>query len=99
MSKVTIERAVEALTFSVGGKTYVPPLLDELRADAILDNVIKILGAAQIVSGMRAELLLNDVEDQSVGCADWLYVEHLLLRSLQHALVVAQQLMESGPEA
>ena len=34
-----------------------------------------------------------------LGTNAQLYVEHLLLRSLQHALVVAHQLMESGPEA
>ena len=99
MSKESIENAVEALTFTIDGVRYPPPLLEDSDASSIIDSVAKVLGAAASVSVLKAEGHLKEAGVQLDDSANYLYAENVLLRSLQHALIVAQHLMESGPEA
>lgn len=92
---ITIAQAVEALTFEVDGKKYGPPMLDELYSDVIIGNVVKVLGALETLSVLQAEAELNDV-GEGIDNSDCLFAQHMLFRSLEYSLVVANRLIQEG---
>jgi len=93
MKRADIEQATKLLTFTnERGATVAPPMFDELCASGIYDKVRTDISAMNTASCMRARLVHKgeSVEEND----EVMFAQHLLLQSLEHAMLVAAVLVE-----
>ncbi|MGE0857797.1 MAG: hypothetical protein AB7I01_01935 [Gammaproteobacteria bacterium] len=93
MSAAKIRKAIAALTLTKNGVRYRPPLLDGDSPEEMLQEVRTMLGFLQSLAAARAEIELHSLPG-SLSTQDYIATEHMLLGMLQHALVVAEVLIE-----